>query len=130
MWKEFKEFAIKGNVIDLAVGVMIGTAFNKIVSSLVNDLIMPIFALFIGKESFSDLAYKDIHYGSFIQSVVDFLIIGFALFFVVKVINKLEHIREKREVKAKEEEKEEVSKEQELLTEIRDLLRVAYSSNE
>ncbi|WP_033828718.1 large conductance mechanosensitive channel protein MscL [Bacillus andreraoultii] len=129
MWKEFKEFAVKGNVIDLAVGVIIGTAFNKIVSSLVIDLIMPIFSLFIGKESFSDLAYKDIHYGSFIQSIVDFFIIGLSLFFIVKVFNKLENIREKHE-ETKEEEKEEVSKEEQLLTEIRDLLRKETSSSE
>ncbi len=125
MLKEFKEFAMKGNVIDLAVGVLIGTAFNKIVSSLVNDIIMPIFALIIGKGSFEKLAYKDIHYGLFIQSVVDFLIIGFSLFLVVKLFNKFRDIREKHEETEKE---ENVSKEEQLLTEIRDLLKESRTS--
>lgn len=116
---------MKGNVIDLAVGVLIGTAFNKIVSSLVNDIIMPIFALIIGKGSFEKLAYKDIHYGLFIQSVVDFLIIGFSLFLVVKLFNKFRDIREKHEEKEKE---ENVSKEEQLLTEIRDLLKESRAS--
>jgi len=120
MWKEFKEFAMKGNVIDLAVGVLIGTAFNKIVSSLVNDIIMPIFALIIGKTSFEKLVYKNIHYGLFIQSVVDFLIIGFSLFLVVKLFNKIRDIRKRHEENEKE---ENVSKEEQLLAEIRDLLK-------
>jgi len=120
MWKEFKEFAMKGNVIDLAVGVLIGTAFNKIVSSLVNDIIMPIFALIIGKTSFEKLVYKNIHYGLFIQSVVDFLIIGFSLFLVVKLFNKIRDIRKRNEENEKE---ENVSKEEQLLAEIRDLLK-------
>ena len=127
MWKEFKQFAIKGNVIDLAIGVMIGTAFNKIVTSLVNDIIMPIFALILGKASFSDLAYKDLKYGNFIQSIVDFLIIGFTLFLVVKAVNKLQKMREKEDEVKKEEPKP--TKEQELLTEIRDLLKVQSKEN-
>jgi large conductance mechanosensitive channel len=127
MWKEFKEFAMKGNVIDLAVGVLIGTAFNKIVSSLVNDLIMPIFALVIGKGSFNDLAYRDIHYGRFIQSIVDFLIIGFSLFLVVKALNKIRSIRENHEEKEKE---TTISTEERLLTEIRDLLKESRSNEE
>ncbi|MCU9613581.1 large-conductance mechanosensitive channel protein MscL [Caldibacillus lycopersici] len=128
MWKEFKEFAMKGNVLDLAVGVLIGTAFNKIVSSLVNDLIMPIFGLFIGKGDFSELHFKQIKYGSFIQSILDFLIIGFSLFIVVKVINKIKTFREKEEAAEKKEEAKNISMEQQLLTEIRDLLKERSNS--
>ena len=114
---------MKGNVIDLAVGVMIGTAFNKIVSSLVDDVIMPIFGMVMGKGDFSELAYQSIRYGSFIQSIIDFLIIGFSLFLVVKVMNRLKDFREsEREEEEAEESGQAVSKEEQLLTEIRDLL--------
>lgn len=126
MWKDFKEFAMKGNVIDLAIGVIIGTAFNKIVTSLVNDLIMPIFGLFMGGEDFSGLkwTYKDTEllYGSFIQSIVDFLIIGLSLFFVVKVVNKLKEHREKKETDKKDEIPV-IPRDEQLLMEIRDLLK-------
>jgi len=81
MWKEFKEFAAKGNVVDLAIGVIIGGAFGKIVSSLVNDIVMPIFGLILGGINFTGLEFRVgtavIKYGAFIQSVVDFLIIAF-----------------------------------------------------
>ncbi len=96
---EFKEFAMKGNVVDLAVGVIIGAAFGKIVSSLVGDVLMPAFGRLIGGFNFSDLAFglgKDptgkevlIKYGVFIQSTVDFLIIAFVLFCTIKFINRL-----------------------------------------
>jgi large conductance mechanosensitive channel len=96
---EFKEFAMKGNVIDLAVGVVIGAAFGKIVSSFVGDVIMPPLGLLIGGINFSDLAVKLgsdpkgapvlLKYGSFIQSIVDFLIIAFVIFVAIKGINKL-----------------------------------------
>jgi large conductance mechanosensitive channel len=96
---EFKEFAMKGNVVDLAVGVIIGAAFGKIVSSLVGDLFMPILGKLIGGFNFSDLAFvlgkdpngKDvlIKYGAFIQTIFDFLIIAFVLFFTIKFINRL-----------------------------------------
>ena len=99
MFKEFKEFAFKGNVIDLAVGVIIGGAFGKIVTSLVNDLLMPAIGILLGGVSFKDLKYvitpasvgieeAAIHYGLFIQSIVDFLIIAFSIFLFVKLINK------------------------------------------
>ncbi len=92
MWSEFKKFAIKGNVVDLAVGVIIGGAFGKIVTSLVEDLIMPVIGLLLGGISFADLKVQvgetAIMYGSFIQTVVDFLIIALSIFFLVKFINR------------------------------------------
>ncbi len=124
MFKEFKEFAVKGNVIDLAVGVVIGGAFGKIVTSLVNDIIMPIVSTLTGGINFKDLKLPikgdvTFNYGSFIQSVVDFLIIAFSIFLFIKLINKL-----KREKKA-EAVKEEVRQSEEvlLLQDIRDLLK-------
>ncbi len=93
MFKEFKEFAMKGNIMDLAVGVIIGGAFQKIVNSLVNDIIMPAIAIFTGKVDFSELTItigkSSIKYGSFITAVVNFLIIAFSIFLVVRYINKL-----------------------------------------
>lgn len=92
MLKEFKEFALKGNVMDLAIGVIIGGAFGKIVTSLVQDLIMPVFALMTSGVDFKDMAYVSgdvtIAYGNFIQTVVDFLIISFSIFVAVKLINR------------------------------------------
>lgn len=121
MWSEFKKFAMKGNVIDLAVGVVIGGAFGKIVSSLVADIIMPLVGLLLGGINFSGLSFPVgddvIKYGLFIQSVVDFFIIAFSIFMVIRFLNRF---------KKKEEEAEavvEVDKKEELLTEIRDLLR-------
>ncbi len=94
MWKEFKDFVMRGNVIDLAVGVIIGGAFGKIVASLVNDILMPLIGLLMGGVNFSSLAWKigeaSINYGMFLQSVVDFLIIATAIFFMVKGINRLQ----------------------------------------
>jgi large conductance mechanosensitive channel len=90
---EFKEFAMKGSVIDLAVGVVIGAAFGKIVDSLVNDIIMPIVGILIGGYDFSKLAVKvgeaEIKYGNFIQTSLNFIIIAFVLFMVIKAINKM-----------------------------------------
>lgn len=117
MWKEFRAFAIKGNVIDLAVGVVIGTAFSKIVSSLVQDLIMPLFTYFILGINFSSWKYEDIKYGNFIQSIVDFFIISFSIFLVVRLISKF---KKKEEV---QEEAVTVDTKEELLKEIRDLLK-------
>ena len=121
LFEEFKTFIKRGNVIDLAVGVVIGGAFSTIVSSLVNDIIMPLVGIIIGGYDFTGLSLKvkdaSINYGSFIQNVINFLII--ALFILVKVINKFLH-------KAKEEEKKEEPKKSEeviLLEEIRDLLK-------
>ena len=97
VWKEFKEFAFKGNVIDMAVGVMIGGAFGKIVTSLVNDIFMPLLSVLTGGVSFADLAIAlgegeeaaKFAYGNFIQTVVDFLLIAVCIFAFVKLITKL-----------------------------------------
>lgn len=122
---EFKDFAMKGNVVDMAVGVIIGGAFGKIVSSLVDDVIMPLIGVITGGIDFSGLTATvgdaKITYGMFIQNVVDFLIIALCIFFMIKGINKLMH--------KKEEEPEAPapapapSAEEKLLTEIRDLLK-------
>lgn len=93
MWKEFKEFAMKGNVMDLAVGVVIGGAFQKIVTSLVEDIIMPCISILTGKIDFSDMVFTvgnaSIKYGNFITTIVNFLIISFSIFLVVRYINKI-----------------------------------------
>lgn len=129
MLKQFKEFAMRGNVIDLAVGVIIGGAFGKIVSSLVNDLLMPLIGSIMGGVSFTDLkwilkpavgevAEVAVRYGSFIQAIVDFLIIAFSLFIVIRAMN----VAKKKEVKAPPAPPA-PSKESVLLEEIRDLLK-------
>jgi len=122
--EEFKKFIARGNVIDLAVGVIIGGAFSSIVTSLVNNILTPILGLVLGGADFSKLAitFKDtrIEYGAFIQSVIDFLIVAICIFALVKFINKIMHL------KKKEEKKPEVLKKSEevlLLEEIRDLLK-------
>ncbi len=93
MLKEFKEFALKGNIMDLAIGVIIGGAFQSIVNSLVNDIIMPLINSVTGKMDFSDLVFSignsSVKYGSFISAVINFLIVAFTLFLVIKYINKL-----------------------------------------
>ncbi len=93
MLKQFKEFALKGNVMDLAIGVIIGAAFQAIVSSLVEDIIMPAISLIFGDIDFSNMAYKvgevSINYGKFITAVVNFLLVAFTLFLVITYINKL-----------------------------------------
>jgi large conductance mechanosensitive channel len=92
MWKEFKEFATKGNVIDLAIGVIIGGGFQSIVNSLVNDVIMPIISIFTGKIDFNDMMITvgetSIKYGSFITNVVNFLLMAFCVFLIVRYVNK------------------------------------------
>ncbi|HEX5841046.1 MAG TPA: large-conductance mechanosensitive channel protein MscL [Pseudomonas sp.] len=126
---EFKAFAVKGNVVDMAVGIIIGAAFGKIVSSFVGDVVMPPLGVLIGGVDFSDLAIVlkaaegdaaavTLAYGKFIQSVIDFLIVAFAIFMGIKVLNKL-----KREEAAAPAEPPAPTKEQELLGEIRDLLK-------
>lgn len=124
MAKEFKEFISKGNVIDLAVGVVIGSAFGKIVTSLVDNIIMPLVGLICGGINFASLHVKVkdavIWYGAFIQSVVDFLIIAFCIFMVIKFINKLNRKKPKEEEKPQPPKK---SDEVVLLEEIRDLLK-------
>jgi large conductance mechanosensitive channel len=117
MWNEFKQFAMKGNVIDLAVGVIIGGAFGKIVSSLVKDILMPLIAFLLGKDNFSNLHYKTLTYGLFLQSVVDFFIIAFSVFLFVKLINRFKKKEEVVKVEVK------MNRQEELLAEIRDLLK-------
>lgn len=98
MLKEFKEFALKGNIMDMAVGVVIGGAFQKIVNSLVNDIIMPAISVLTGNVDFTDMVLTignaSIKYGNFITTIVDFLIIAFSIFLVVKYINKLNKLKE------------------------------------
>ncbi len=134
MMKEFKEFAMKGNVIDLAVAVIIGGAFGKIVSSFVNDILMPPLGLLLGNVDFKDLklimkageegvAPVTWNYGMFIQNVIDFVIIAFVIFMMLRMVTKVQNL------KAKEPEPEaapappEPTNEEKLLTEIRDLLK-------
>ena len=123
MLNEFKKFISKGNVVDLAVGVIIGGAFGKIVSSLVNDILMPIIGVLIGGIDFSSLSIKvgkaNIAYGMFIQNIIDFMIIAFCVFIFVKLVNKLSNLTKKE----KEEEKiteTELSVLKEILEELRD----------
>lgn len=122
MLKEFKTFVSRGNVVELAVGVIVGSAFSKIISSIVDDIIMPIMGIILGGLDFSRLSitFNDasINYGMFIQNVIDFLIVSFCLFMVIKFINKISH-KEKK----KEEKKVVPSEEVVLLQEIRDLLK-------
>ncbi|HFJ9446874.1 large conductance mechanosensitive channel protein MscL [Bacillus tropicus] len=133
MWNEFKKFAFKGNVVDLAVGVVIGAAFGKIVSSLVKDVITPLLGMVLGGVDFTDLKLtfgkSSIMYGNFIQTIFDFLIIAAAIFMFVKVFNKLTSRKEEEE-EEKEEEIPEPTKEEVLLGEIRDLLKQQNSSKD
>ena len=118
MFKEFRNFAMRGNVIDLAVGVIVGTAFSKIVTSLVNDVLMPIFGLLMGKVNFSALALtignSTINYGLFLQSVIDFIIVAFCIFMTIKQLGRF---------RKKEPPPPAIPAEIKLLTEIRDLLQ-------
>ncbi len=141
--KEFKEFAMRGNVLDMAVGIIIGGAFGKIVGSLVNDLIMPPIGLLVGGVDFKDLQYVlkegvlettnavgdiiavvpavTINYGNFIQTTLDFIIIAFAIFMVIKVMNNMK--KKKAEALPAPPAPIEPSKEEKLLAEIRDILK-------
>lgn len=133
--KDFKEFAMKGNIIDMAVGVIIGGAFGTIVSSLVNDIIMPVVSIATGGDGLKNLKYIIVHakdaapgvvavqevainYGNFIMNIVDFLIIAFSIFVALRIILKFKKKEEEKPAPAPEPTKEEI-----LLTEIRDLLR-------
>lgn len=132
-FKEFKEFAMRGNVVDMAVGIVVGAAFGKIVTSFVNDVLMPPIGLLLGGVDFTDLKVVlnqavveagevvepevAISYGNFIQTIVDFLIIAFAIFLVIKGINKVKRKKPEEPVAPAE-----PSAEVKLLTEIRDLL--------
>ncbi|TNV12281.1 large-conductance mechanosensitive channel protein MscL [Buttiauxella sp. B2] len=129
MLKEFREFAMRGNVVDLAVGVIIGAAFGKIVSSLVADIIMPPLGLLIGGVDFKqfalilrpaagDIPAVVMHYGVFIQNIFDFVIVAFAIFMAIKVVNKLNRKKIEEPAAPAAPTKEEI-----LLSEIRDLLK-------
>ena len=121
MLKEFKKFIARGNVLDLAVGVIVGGAFSSIVTSLVNNIFTPIIGLIVGGVDFSSLSitFRDtkIMYGAFIQSVIDILIVAFCLFIVVKAFNKVTHKKEEKPAKPVK------SEELKTLEEIRDLLK-------
>ena len=128
MLQEFKNFIMRGNVVELAIAVIIGTAFGRITTSLVNDVLMPILGIFLGGINFTDLkivikeAYGEtaelaLYYGNFIQSIIDFLIIGFAIFVIIKLINSM-HRKKKEPDKPPAPSKEEI-----LLEEIRDILK-------
>lgn len=133
LWEEFKNFAFKGNVMDMAVGVIIGGAFGQIVTSLVSDILMPILGALTGGINFSDMKLTignavlengepaAIAYGSFIQNVIDFLIVAICIFAMVKVMNRISNSLKKEE-EAKPEEPKGPTQE-ELLMEIRDLLK-------
>lgn len=122
MIKEFKEFIARGNVMDLAVGVIMGSAFGKIVTSIVSDVLMPLIGVVIGGVDFTGLSFKigeaEVKYGNFIQNVIDFLIVAFCIFIMVKIVNKITHKEKdkKEEVPAKPDDVV-------LLEEIRDLLK-------
>lgn len=132
--KEFREFALKGNVVDMAVGIIIGAAFGKIVTSLVNDVITPPLGLLIGGVDFKDLKIVlkaaegnapavTLNYGNFIQTTIDFIIVAFAIFAAIKAMNALRTLAIKEKKEQDEETPPPPTKEQELLTEIRDLLK-------
>ena len=120
MIKEFKEFINKGNVMDMAVGVIIGAAFGAIITSLVNDIIMPVVGMITGGVDVTNLSVKvgeaTLTYGNFIQAIINFLIIAIAIFLMVKAVNKLTRKKEKEEKPAKPDDVK-------LLEEIRDLLK-------
>jgi len=135
LWKEFKEFAMRGSVIDLAIGVIIGSAFGKIVSSLVADVIMPPLGLLISGINFTDLKLVlkpaevvngiqaldvTMNYGNFLQVTFDFLIVAFVIFLLIKGINNLMRKKEEKPIPPAE---PQPSKEEILLTEIRDILK-------
>lgn len=121
---EFKKFAMRGNVIDLAVGIVIGAAFQKIVTSLVDNIIMPSFGILLGGTDFSGLLIKvgesEITYGVFLQSIVDFIIIAFAIFVAVKLMNEMQ---KKENEKPEKEKVAEPTEEVKLLREIRDAVQ-------
>ena len=120
--KEFREFAVKGNVVDLAVGVIIGAAFGKIVTSVVNDIVMPLVGILVGGFDFKGLMVQigdaKIQYGNFLQNIVDFVIIAWAIFVAVNVINRLKRTEEEKPAAPPVPPRQEV-----LLEEIRDLLK-------
>lgn len=124
---EFKEFAMKGSIVDVAIGMIIGAAFSAIITSLVEDIIMPLLGILIGKVDFSGLSVTvgsaKVMYGAFIQSCFSFLLISFTIFLCIKAANKARSAFEKKEKIEEEEEEAEVAEDVALLTEIRDLLK-------
>ena len=132
LWEELKSFAVQGNVVDLAIGVIIGGAFGKIVTSLVNDIIMPLLGLITGginlteakwviREAVSEeIPELSLNYGQFLQNIIDFLIIAFSIFMAIRLFNRLTKKRKEEEEPPAE---PEPSKEELLLTEIRDILK-------
>ncbi|MDD6214670.1 MAG: large-conductance mechanosensitive channel protein MscL [Firmicutes bacterium] len=127
-FEEFKKFIYRGNVLDMAVGVVMGTAFTKIVNSLVENIITPVIGVITGKVNVSTLEIKiqdtlTIPYGMFLQSVIDFLLIAISVFIMIKFMNAAREKFAKKETKAVETKTPEPSKEELLLTEIRDLLK-------
>ena len=129
--KEFREFISRGSVMDLAVGVIIGGAFQSIINSLVNDIIMPLIGIIVGQDSFASLSVTVggavITYGNFISAILNFLIMAFVLFLIVRTLNRMKEasakLKKKEEEAAAEEATKEPSAEEALLTEIRDLLK-------
>lgn len=123
---DFKKFISRGNVVDMAVGVIIGAAFGKIVTSLVNDMLMPVVGIFLGGVDFSTLSFTigeaQVKYGAFIQTIIDFIIIAFTIFIVVKLFERLKRKEETQEIVA-ESAPPAPSDEVVLLSEIRDLLK-------
>ncbi len=132
MWKEFKEFILRGNVVELAVGLIMGSAFTKIVNALVENMIMPFITGLSGKASVEKLAFtfngSPIQYGMFLQAIIDFLLIAVVLFFAIKALNTLAAKR-KQEEEEKEEVKEKIPSSEDYLKEIRDLLAEERTSN-
>ena len=128
MLKEFKTFISRGNVMDLAVGVIVGGAFSKIVSSLVDDILMPIIGVIIGGIDFSGLniTFKSavINYGMFIQNIIDFLIVAFCIFLIVKGLNKLSEMGKKKEAEEAKKTEPVISEEVKLLREINESLKM------
>ncbi len=140
MWEEFKKFAFKGNIIDMAVGVVVGGAFGKIVTALVNNIITPLISLLLGKMNFSEMKYvfseavmnpdgtvkiaeNALLYGAFIQSIIDFFIIALCIFFILRAITKAKSVFEKKPEEVPAEPEVIAPTTEELLTEIRDLLK-------
>ena len=129
MMSEFRDFAMRGNVVDMAVGIVIGAAFGKIVSSFVSDVLMPPIGMLLGGMDFTELAFTlkeasgevaavTLNYGTFVQTLVDFIIIAFAIFMVIKAMNSLKKKKEEAPPAPPKQSAEEI-----LLTEIRDLLK-------
>lgn len=120
-FSEFKAFAMRGNVMDLAVGVIIGSAFSAITNSLINDILMPLIGLLVGKDTFASIVFHvgsaEIMFGNFIQAIFNFIVMAFAVFLIVKVVNALHKKKDEAPAAPPAPSKEEV-----LLTEIRDIL--------